>query len=304
MAKKPNWIPLLGQFIVTDNEVEFDADTTVSQLNRQINPRDIFGLIKSDQYFENGTVSVKVYLESPECRAQIVLNEQSTPAVYCGINVNEMVYGIATRVGSEYKNIRGSLYVNNLIAEKWIDLKVEVRGSNISLFVDGVNVCSASLQISKNQVALFAGGPGKVKFKDFKCDSRKATAFVVMQFSDKFNELFKEVIRPTCERFGYETIRADDIYNCGQIINDIMEQIKESSLVVADISPDNPNVFYEVGFSHGVGTPTVLLCDKKARDHLPFDISGFRTVFYEDSIGGKSRIEDLLSKHLENINKS
>ena len=35
--------------------------------------------------------------------------------------------------------------------------------------------------------------------------------------------------------------------------------------------------------------------ERKIRDKLPFDISGFRTIFYDNSIGGKRRVEETLS---------
>jgi len=34
---------------------------------------------------------------------------------------------------------------------------------------------------------------------------------------------------------------------------------------------------------------------------LPFDVSSFRTLFYENSIGGKSKLEDGLKKHIRAI---
>lgn len=95
-------------------------------------------------------------------------------------------------------------------------------------------------------------------------------------------------------------IRADEFYSSGLIIEDITRSIQEASLVIAEITPDNPNVFYEVGYAHGTAKPTVLLCDKK-REKLPFDIAGFRTIFYDNSIGGKSMVEDQLRKHLEGL---
>jgi len=121
-----------------------------------------------------------------------------------------------------------------------------------------------------------------------------------MQFTSEFNTLYEEVIKPTCRSFGFEVIRADDNYNSGLIIDDIVRSIREASVVIADITPNNANVFYEVGYSHGIGKPTILLSDRQ-REKLPFDISGFRTLFYDNSIGGKTTVEEKLRKHLENI---
>jgi nucleoside 2-deoxyribosyltransferase len=83
---------------------------------------------------------------------------------------------------------------------------------------------------------------------------------------------------------------------------DIVESIRAASLVVADITPDSPNVYYEVGYAHVLAKPTILLGNRQ-REKLPFDVSSFRTVFCEDSIGGKSEVEERLRKHLEVIRR-
>src|SRR5437763_1491957 len=84
---------------------------------------------------------------------------------------------------------------------------------------------------------------------------------------------YAEVIGPVCQEFGFDCVRGDDVYNNGLIIEDISRSIREASVVIADVTPNNPNVFYEVGFSHGLNKPTILLSDRK-RDSLPFDVSG------------------------------
>ena len=43
-------------------------------------------------------------------------------------------------------------------------------------------------------------------------------------------------------------------------------------------------------------TPTILLA--RRGEELPFDISGYRVVFYDDAIDGKAKVEDVLRMHL------
>ena len=121
-----------------------------------------------------------------------------------------------------------------------------------------------------------------------------------MQFTDEFNDLCTEVIRPTCEEYGCSVTRADDSYTSGLIMEDITRAIRDCTVVIADITPNNSNVFYEVGYAHDIGKPMILLSDRK-RERLPFDVSGFRTLFYDNTIGGKSEVEHDLRRHLESI---
>ena len=43
-----------------------------------------------------------------------------------------------------------------------------------------------------------------------------------------------------------------------------------------------------MGYAHAVGTPTILLAEhpREGQGKLPFDISGFRCIFYDDAIRG------------------
>jgi nucleoside 2-deoxyribosyltransferase len=118
----------------------------------------------------------------------------------------------------------------------------------------------------------------------------------VIQFSQRYEELFSQVIAPVCDRHGIDAFRASDTFGPGIIIADIVRQISESALVIADISPANPNVYYEVGYAHALNKPTILLAE--SRTALPFDLSGFRTLFYEDTIAGKAKVEEGLEAHL------
>ncbi len=61
----------------------------------------------------------------------------------------------------------------------------------------------------------------------------------------------------------------------------------------------NQNVFYELGYAHALGKPTILLAEKGKQ--LPFDVSGYRYLCYENSIGGKRKVDEALRKHLAAI---
>ena len=124
------------------------------------------------------------------------------------------------------------------------------------------------------------------------------TAFVIMQFGGVFDTLYHSVITPVCEKLGYKPVRADE--SCGErILEDIVNGIAEASLVIADITKDNPNVFYELGYAHALKKPTILLADKNQRDKLPFDTQDYRTIFYENTIDGKEKVENMLRKYME-----
>jgi hypothetical protein len=74
-------------------------------------------------------------------------------------------------------------------------------------------------------------------------------------------------------------LRSDGINTPGRITLQILKELGESDVVIADLTDLNPNVFYEVGIRQALSRPIVLIAQKGQR--LPFDLSDQRTVFYD-----------------------
>ena len=63
----------------------------------------------------------------------------------------------------------------------------------------------------------------------------------------------------------------DEHYDAKKLrIQTIKEEIEKSAVCLGEISEDNPNVWYELGFADGHDVPVVLICEKDKRDRLPF----------------------------------
>jgi nucleoside 2-deoxyribosyltransferase len=124
-----------------------------------------------------------------------------------------------------------------------------------------------------------------------------------MQFGEPFDSLYNEVIKQVALDMGFEPFRADDVFRPGVIIQDIIRSIVASDVIIAEVTPENPNVFFELGYAHAIDKPTVLLAERPTESSkpLPFDIRGFRVIFYDDTIRGKREVESMLRQHLTNI---
>jgi len=120
-----------------------------------------------------------------------------------------------------------------------------------------------------------------------------------MQFSEPYRQLYEEVIQPVVKTFDLCAYHVGEVFGPGIILNDIAQGIVEAEVVIAEITPANQNVFYELGYSHALNKPTILLAERGKQ--LPFDVSGYRVLFYDNTIAGKKQIEDGLRKHLEAI---
>lgn len=190
----------------------------------------------------------------------------------------------------------------NLAVGRPITIRVLVRGQRVSLDVDGVRVLEHVVQVPLpyGQLGLFSwlSQGGVIQFTDLFANPVRGDAFVMMQFSG-FEELYTDVIEPLTKEFGFRPYRADQVYGPGNILEDIVRGIETAQIVIAEITPINANVFYEVGYAHALKKQTILLAENGTK--LPFDLSGFRCLFYENSIGGKLKVEEGLKSHLQAI---
>jgi len=261
-----------------------------------------YSYIKSNILLENGEITFNVKMEEQTSRCQLVINMGDSDFLYIGINIAACAFGIMKRTNGFYQILSsfGNLQTLNEDIIKNIDIKIKKNNYQIIVFANNVKVAETAYPVIKNSVGFYFEGNKSITVTNFKYIPQKRIAFVVMQFSDEYNELFNEVIKPVCKKFDYDCIRADDFYSPTPILADIIYSINNASIIIAEITSKNPNVFYEIGYSHAIQKPTILLCDKNKVEKLPFDISGFRTLFYENTISGKTKIEENLSKYLEN----
>ena len=103
-------------------------------------------------------------------------------------------------------------------------------------------------------------------------------AFVVMPFDEDFDLIYQDLIQPPFEAAGYHVVRADDITNQRNILHDIVVQLHDSDLIVADLTDTNPNVYYELGLAHGLERNVVLLSQHPS--DTPFDLRSYRMIEY------------------------
>ena len=108
-------------------------------------------------------------------------------------------------------------------------------------------------------------------------------AFVAMPYGTKdeidFNAVFRELIKPALESAGFEVFRADEEMRAGNIRTDMFQELLLADLVVADLSIDNPNVWYELGVRHALRKRGVVQITCR-RDQTPFDVLTERSVRY------------------------
>lgn len=77
--------------------------------------------------------------------------------------------------------------------------------------------------------------------------------------ANDFNRVYGEYIAPALEAAGLEAFRADEEIRAGDIRTDMFQERLVADLVIADLSIDNPNVWYELGVHHALRARGVVL---------------------------------------------
>jgi hypothetical protein len=121
---------------------------------------------------------------------------------------------------------------------------------------------------------------GKVKKS-----ASEITCFVISPIGDKgsttrkrSDDLLEYVINPVLKVFDLESIRADKMSSPCMITTQIIRHILEDRLVIADLTDQNPNVYYELALRHAFRKPVIQLIEEGQK--LPFDVMGIRTLVY------------------------
>ena len=113
------------------------------------------------------------------------------------------------------------------------------------------------------------------------------------------DQVLKYIIEPALPK-DYEALRADRMPDPGMITSQVIQQLLDAPLVIADLSTHNPNVFYELAIRHATRKPVIHLIGKD--ETIPFDVSDFRAITIAiDDLEIVDRAKTDIANQLESI---
>jgi hypothetical protein len=134
-------------------------------------------------------------------------------------------------------------------------------------------------------------------------------AFIIRPFGTKneinFDDVEKTLIDPALNRLEVTGRTTMEIRRQGNIRLDMFQRLLTADLVIADISIQNANVYYELGVRHALrGKHTFMIRARGAgikTDEVPFDIKTDRYLTY-DGVDPSASVEDLYLGLRDTIN--
>ncbi len=130
--------------------------------------------------------------------------------------------------------------------------------------------------------------------------SQEKLSFMIMPLeNNEVRHNFDFVIRPAVEKYNYEINPIDKVEFTGEITNEILNQIVRSTFIVADLTDERPNCYYEVGYAQALLKPVIILAKEGTKRH--FDISTENWIYWNDYKDLKGKFDNRLKKLVETL---
>jgi nucleoside 2-deoxyribosyltransferase len=130
--------------------------------------------------------------------------------------------------------------------------------------------------------------------------------FVIQPFDNaEFDHRYDDVLSPAIKAAGANPYRVDRDPSTEVPIEQIEKEIRNSAICVADITLDNPNVWFELGYAISAKKRVVLICGDTRNLKFPFDVQHrkiltYKTTSKRDFEALESSLSEII---LESLNK-
>lgn len=126
------------------------------------------------------------------------------------------------------------------------------------------------------------------------------TCFIMQPF-DKgvYDKRYEDIFIPAIEAAGLEPYRVDRDPGVSIPIDEIQAGIKNSDVCLAEITTDNPNVWFELGFAIAIFKEVVLVCSSERKTRFPFDVQHRNITRYKtESPRDFEQLKEKITKRL------
>lgn len=93
------------------------------------------------------------------------------------------------------------------------------------------------------------------------------------------DEKYDLIFEPILKELDYDVTRSDKIASPGSISREIVQKLIDSNLVIADVTDENPNVFYELAIRNAIKKSVIIF--KRHDQTMPFDVYDKRAISIE-----------------------
>jgi hypothetical protein len=124
--------------------------------------------------------------------------------------------------------------------------------------------------------------------------------FLIMSFEGEGMSEVLATVKDECDTLGLKATTVSEVVGSDFVMKKIAELIEKAWLIVCDLTHERPNVYYELGYAHGVGNTgrnTLLIAREGTTLH--FDISPLGVHHYSSM----ESLRDILRKNLPEMHR-
>jgi hypothetical protein len=127
--------------------------------------------------------------------------------------------------------------------------------------------------------------------------------FVIQPFDrGKFDKRYEDVFKPAIIDAGLEPYRVDRDPSASIPIESIESEIRNSEACLADVTTDNPNVWFELGFALASHKEVAIVCSSERTTRFPFDVQHRQITRYEtESASDFEKLREGVTERLKAI---
>jgi len=128
------------------------------------------------------------------------------------------------------------------------------------------------------QAATLNGIPGK--------------CFVAMSFHESLKDAYDNGIFLAVKDCKMDPMRMDLVEHNEKICDKMVAEIRTCQFLVADVTLQRPNVYFEGGFAMGLGRPVIWTCREDDRKQVQFDTRQYNHIFWKDPKDLRTKLRD------------
>ncbi|MCL4322602.1 MAG: hypothetical protein M1273_08335 [Deltaproteobacteria bacterium] len=225
---------------------------------------------------------------------------------------------IANRIGIDEHNVEKGLYLMSDMGRFWSSAggsgngfsSISIRQDyiydtylnfdNIEDLMENFYITSLSAPLSMPKAFIPWSQYGSIEPLEEKINYspqyKPNTAFIIMPIDDENHPEFVDIydaIVAVCDEFNIKALRSDKIPHQDKIMDIVIKEIRESEFLIADLTLNRPNVYYEIGYAHGIDKRPIMV--HKIDTEIHFDLTGYNVLKYKNA-------HELKDELRENIN--
>ncbi|MCA1613468.1 MAG: nucleoside 2-deoxyribosyltransferase [Acidobacteria bacterium] len=140
-----------------------------------------------------------------------------------------------------------------------------------------------------------------------KAGGGKRSCFVIMSFSGSgvIESYYEAAIKPTILKQGLTPVRVDQNPDTREVMEQIRDGIERSAVVIADLTQDRPNCYFEAGYAVALAKPVIfqrLDAPPEFQPKFPFDVQGYPHILYRDFKDLRTKLKEMLAHVLKKLN--